>query len=507
MRVALALISGALLGISFPKFGISLASLIALVPLLLALQPLGTPSEGIVSGKRAFWLGYLTGAVFFLILLYWIPLLPRENVTIPFSMYPALLLLVAYLSLYPGLAALVSTGLARRGVPIGLALPLVWTLLEALRGSGTFGFPWGSLGYAMAPYPHLIQFAEYVGVWGVTLWVALVSGMLHTYLSSRWVGPKLISLAAILVLVLAPYFHGRQVLSARLARPGVDVGIVQPNIGKDKWLPAVRDSVIETILDHTRALALENTFDPPEIILWPETAIPARLTRDPVYGGLVNAMVDSIRIPVLAGFPDGERLPDGSIRFANSAALIRPEFGVVAQYDKRHLVPFSENFPLPFLNRFDFGQANFSRGSTSGLFTDLETPFGVLICFESIFPGQAREVRALGARYLVNITNDQWFGDSAAPVQHFYMNVLRTIENRCGMVRAANTGISGSIDPYGIVHERTGTFVPARIVVSVELGGSLTVYTRFGDWILIVCGISTLALFGSGWWRARKESG
>jgi len=142
---------------------VTLLALVALVPLLFALQTPRTGGSTPVRPGAAFRLGYLTGASFFITLLYWIPFLPPENVTIPFLMFPALLLMAAYLSLFPALAAAVAAWLAGRGVPLGLALPPAWMLCEALRGYGIFGFPWGTLGYAFASYPHFIQFAEYTG--------------------------------------------------------------------------------------------------------------------------------------------------------------------------------------------------------------------------------------------------------------------------------------------------------------------------------------------------------
>jgi apolipoprotein N-acyltransferase len=505
LRLALAVLSGVLLGIAFPKWQVSLAVFIALVPLLWALKTPG-PERTPVPARTGFRLGYLTGAVFHLILLYWIPRLPSENVTVPFIMYPALAVMVAYLALFPGLAAMGAAWLARRGVPLGVSFPFLWVLLEAVRGTGMFGFPWGSLGYTLAPYPHLIQFAEFTGLWGVTLWVVLVNGAVYHYLDSRWVAPKMAALAALVALVVAPFLHGQHVLRTRPVRPSVTVGVVQPNVGENKWHPAVRDSVVEAVLTHTRRLVEEEGNRQPALVVWPETAIPARLTRDPGYRSRVEGFVDSTRVPVVTGFPDGVRLPDGTVRFTNSAVLILPGLGVTQQYDKRHLVPFSESFPFPFLNRFDFGQSDFTAGKEPGVFTQLKVPFGLLICFESIFPREAREVCVRGARYIVNITNDQWFGDSAAPVQHFQMNVLRCIENRVGMVRSANTGISGVIDPYGIVRLRTGTFEPARFVASVELGNGPTVYGRRGDWILIVGAIVVLAAGGWAGARGRRSS-
>jgi apolipoprotein N-acyltransferase len=153
---------------------------------------------------------------------------------------------------------------------------------------------------------------------------------------------------------------------------------------------------------------------------------------------------------------------------------------------------------MPFLSRVNFGQADFAPGHEIGLFTQLDVPFGVLICFESIFPEDSRSLCRAGARYLVNLTNDQWFGDSAAPYQHFEMNMLRCIENGIGMARAANTGISGIIDPYGRVVLRTGTFIPAGVEGKVEVREGMTFYTRFGEWILGVCVLWVVVCAGLG---------
>jgi apolipoprotein N-acyltransferase len=370
-------------------------------------------------------------------------------------MYPALAVMVAYLALYPALTAALAAWLQRRGVPLGVSFPLVWTLVEAARGTGTFGFPWGALGYALAPMPHLIQFASLTGVWGVTLWVVLVNGFVYSYLATRWVLPKVAMLLVLAAVTVAPFQHGRWVLRGFEPSPTVNVGIVQPNVGNEKWQLGVRDSVVVALLERTEELTIANGGAPLALVVWPETAIPVRLPREPLFRGMVESLVDSVGVPLLAGFPDGERLPDGSLRWTNSAALILPGRGIVAQYDKRHLVPFSEYFPLPFLNRYDFGQSNFSAGTRPGVFDQAGVPFGVLICFESIFPGPARDL-SRGA-LPVNITNDQWFGDSAAPIQHFEMNILRAIENRMGNGPAANTGISAVITPFGAVELSTRT--------------------------------------------------
>jgi apolipoprotein N-acyltransferase len=269
-------------------------------------------------------------------------------------------------------------------------------------------------------------------------------------------------------------------------------------VGNHKWDPAVRDSIVTALLGHTEALAREHREDLPDLVIWPETAIPARLPREPRYRAMVEGVVDTNRIVLLAGFPDGEPLPRGGYRFTNSAGLLLPGRGMVERYDKRHLVPFSEYFPLPILNRYDFGQSNFSAGSAPGIFRETGVPFGLLICFESIFPAPARELTRLGAGYLVNITNDQWFGNSAAPEQHFRMNVLRAIENRRSIARAANTGISAVITPYGSVAASTPTFVPALLVEGLEVRYDMTFYARHGDWVLLACAVGLSACAGWG---------
>ena len=454
------------------------------MPLGLALQ-----ADVLVSLKRAFRLGYITGFVYFIVLLYWIPFLPRENVTIPFLMVPMLGIMAAYLALYPAVSALGAVWLARRGVPLAFALPPIWVLAEALRSMSIFGFPWGVLGYTPARMPAFIQFAAYTGMWGVSLWIVLVNGLVLYALLGRTRRTQIAFAAIALGAVLLPLVHGTwRLRHAPKDRATVVTALVQPNVGDDKWRVSVRDSVVKVVFDRTREVAAMQSDEPPAIFVWPETAVPAPIRRDPRLKVQVKELVDELGVPLLAGYPDVERLGNGEARYTNSAALFMPEQGFVRQYDKRHLVPFSEFFPLPLLDRLDFGQANFSAGHELGVFTQLSVPFGVLICFESIFPEEARGLCRGGARYLINITNDQWFGDSAAPYQHFEMNVLRCIENGVGMARAANTGISAILDPYGRVMTQTATFIPAGVIGKVELREGMTFYTRAGDWILGVCG-------------------
>lgn len=501
----LAGVSGVSLSLAFPPVSFGWLAWLAFLPLLTALRFPGSARAETAGVRRAFALGWTMGAVYFLLLLRWIPNLPKENLTVPFLMYPAVLVIALYLGLYAAFTAAGAAWLARRGVPLGLGFPVLWTLFEAARSHGVFGFPWGAAAYSMAPFPQLIQFASWTGVWGVSFWLLLINGTVHAYLSLGWGRAKTACALLFFALVSAPNVHSRMVFAAREPRAAVRVGLLQPNVGNNKWDRAVRDSIATALVAETAALARASGRNQLDLIAWPETAIPARLPREPYYLQMVEAVVDSSGIPLLAGFPDGEPLPEGGFKFSNAAALVLPGQGFVDRYDKRRLVPFSEHMPVPWLNRYDFGQADFTPGFSPGYFDDLDVPFGVLICFESAFAPEARELARLGARYLVNITNDQWFGRSAAPRQHFEMNVFRAIENRIGIARAANTGISGVIDPYGYVRERTPIFVKTRVIAPVELRNETTFYTRHGDWILAVLG--AIAVGMTGFAAARRPRG
>ena len=502
-RWGVAALGGAALAAAFPPLDLGWPAFAAPFLLMLALRPPGADSRHAAASAAAWKLGWLFGAVFFLALLHWLPRLPRENISIPFFMYPAALLIAAYLGFYISAVSAISMFLVRRRVHLWLAFPVVWLLVEYVRSTGVFGFAWGAVAYAMAPMPHLTQFAHVTGTWGVGLWVLGINAAIYAYLDAREVWGKSIAGLVVVSLLLGAFFYGRSVLTEREPMRAVRVGIVQPNVGKDKWKASVREDVITNLLSGTEQLAQESAPGKPAVVIWPETAYPGRLSQDPVAMRRVYEVVTKGDVPLLAGYPDGLRLPDGSWEWTNSAGLVMPGQGLVAQYNKRHLVPFSEYMPIPILNRFDFGQGTFIAGDGVGVFEDLAVPFGVLICFESTFPGEARRSANHGARYLVNITNDQWFGDSAEPAQHFNMNILRCIENQLAMVRVANTGVSGVIDPYGFVTERTSTFVRDMRTVSVELGPGGTFYARTGDWIVgVVLGLF-FVLLGAGLWRGK----
>jgi apolipoprotein N-acyltransferase len=473
---------------------------VALVPLLWVLLP---PERNVPAGQ-AFRLGYFFGVAFFLILLHWIPRLPPENVTVPFLMYPALLIMVAYLSLYPAFWAMGVVVLCRRTCPYLLAAvaPSLWIVLEWIRNLGIVGFPWGALGYSQWASRPLVQFASFGGFWSVSFWIVLVN--VTAFLVLRYRGrPRLAAAGATLLLFILPWLYGRSVLQAFDAAPseGQPVVLIQQNTGNDKWNPNQRSEVIQNLVNMT----LEAAPQSPEnaIVIWPETATPTLLLQDGGNFALVQGVAAQVRRPILTGFPDRRlfRDVDGKdieARYYNAAGLLIPGRGVVETYAKIKLVPFSEWMPVPGLNRVNFGQSNFTPGDSLLVFQGLKQwpkgsghRFGVLICYESIFPGMSRALIRSGADFLVNVTNDQWFGRSPAPYQHLTMCVFRAIENRVGIARAANTGVTCLIDPTGRIQQATELFQPAVVQGNVQLVKGQTFYTRYGDWIL---GVAALAI-------------
>ncbi|MBD3161619.1 MAG: apolipoprotein N-acyltransferase [Candidatus Eisenbacteria bacterium] len=487
----LALLSGVLSSLAFPPVGWTPLVLVAPVPLLRALA--AAERLGL---RRAFLLGWIAGLFHFLLAFHWILSLPNEEVTIPGIMIPSLLFMSAYLAVYSGFAAAFASGIARRlRLPVGLVWPLFAALAEYARSIGPLGFPWGIPAYALVDATPILQIGALTGFWGLTFWVALCGGLLDTVVGVQ--GRRRAGAAACLVLVaLLPWIYGFQVLRAaptdRVDGPtGLSVSLIQPNTSREiKWDPRYREIVVGDLLERTRAAAETE----PDLIVWPETAAPILLLQEPIYLGQVQETVRELGIPLLAGTLDHSRV-EGVYESHNSAALFDAEGLVQLRYDKQRLVPFSERMPfrdaVPWLAGLNFGQSDFTPGRRNVLFPADGTRFGVLICFESIFPDLARRFADEGAEMLVNITNDFWFGRNAAPVQHADMAVFRAVETRRPLLRCANTGISMVVDPWGRISHRTALFVEDRIDVRIVPSREKSFYVRHGEWLLkILAGLA-----------------
>ena len=241
-----------------------------------------------------------------------------------------------------------------------------------------------------------------------------------------------------------------------------------------------------------------------DLMLWPEAATPFMFEQEPDYRSLVTRMTKDAGVPLLFGSPALRREHDGTPYLLNSAYLLDPSGEISGRYDKQHLVPFGEYIPLQrilfFLDKLVVGIGDFQPGPGPTLLSfargpdQRQTRFGVAICFEVIFPDLVRRLANEGANFLVTITNDAWFGKTVAPHQHFGMVVFRAVENRMAFARAANTGVSGLIDPTGRIVTATPIFTEHAIIGSIPLSAPSTVYTRFGDVFAWACVIMALFL-------------
>lgn len=468
--------SGLTLALAYPRFDLEALAWVALVPLMVVAVS-RPPSAALVWG----WLG---GTIFFFTLLHWLNFTFSVYSAIPWPLvYVPTLALAAYCGLYVGLfcAALAWVG-SRRSPGLALALaPFAWVGGEWIRGHFLGGFPWGLLGYSQYRALPVIQIAEIGGVYAVSFVLIAASSALAAPCVVPWRrAARGMAAAGVLVgAVLA--FGGLRLGAGDGAGAAARVGLIQPAIAQPlKFDPAHAARTVGTYVELSRRAAR----DAPQLLVWPETALPAPLRRDTMLRFLLVDLARELRTPLLVGSIDiAERTPE---QYRNSAFLVTAA-GVRERYDKIQLVPFGEYVPLAALLGFVRGWAEFiadlEPGARPLVFPGPPAPFGVVICYEGIFPELVREFVKDGARFMVNMTNDAWFGRTSGPAQHLAMYPFRAVEHRLTVVRAANTGISAVIAPSGRIAPSLPLFEQGTLTAGIALRGTTTLYTRFGDWL------------------------
>lgn len=485
---ALLVVSAAVLGLAFPRTDWDGAAWIALVPLFI-----------VVLGARprvAFAWAWLYGTVFFLMLLRWLNFTFQTFSTIPWPLtWGPTLLLSAWCGLYVGVVgALVAWLQRRRGTAWALlTAPCLWVGAEWLRGHLLGGFPWGTLGYSQYLRLPVIQIAELGGVHAVSLVVVAVNAALAGVFLLGWRG-ALTGLGLASALVGATLGFGLGRLGEPMVSERVSVAIMQPSIEQPlKWDPDHATVVLKIYQELTRQAGA----DRPGLIVWPETASPTALRRDVVLQRTLAGMSVEMGVPLLVGSID---VLDGTPRRFTNTAFLVTSAGITGRYDKIHLVPFGEYVPLSRLIGFVRGWAEFiadlEPGSRAVVFPGPPAPFGVVICYEGIFPDLFRSFVNNGARMMVNMTNDGWFGRTSGPGQHLGMYPFRAVEHRIAVVRAANTGVSAFIAPTGQIVKHLGLFQRGTITESVSLREGRTLYTRLGDWVAYLALVLAAASVG-----------
>jgi apolipoprotein N-acyltransferase len=412
------------------------------------------------------------------------------------------LALVAYLALFPAFFAIVLQRLlAGFGPALLMAAPLVWVATELGRTYLFSGFPWVLLGYSQVSVLPIAQLASVVGVYGVSALVVLVNAAVasvglhavqdrvrvpvHARMQTAGESPAALYRSAIATVVLlagVTAWGGLRVSRSELTRVGdpMRVGLVQGNVDQaDKWNASRAEEIFQRHLRLTREAVAQSV----DVVLWPESSTPFMFEEDRVRADEIRALAREANVSILLGSDEVDRGPPD--RYYNSAFVVGPDGRVGGVYRKMHLVPFGEYVPLKevffFAAPLVEAVSDFSAGEEPVLLPVNGRSISTAICYEIIYPEQVRRSVADGSELLTTITNDAWFGFTSAPYQHFAQAAMRAIENGRYLVRAANTGISGIVDPYGRVLVQSSLFEPAVLVGEARYLRGSTVYARTGD--------------------------
>lgn len=514
-------LSGLALVACFPKIHLRGLVWVACLPMLVALA-----REKRL--KRAFLLAYVSGAAFFAGSCYWFTTVMETYGHLPRALAVGVLVLFVIIdSTFFGGFGLAMGWAARRSSGWALAAsPFLWMAMELARTYLITGFPWNLLGYAVQA-SGVRQIAGVTGVYGLSFLAVATSALLAWLLLSPRRGRAGLALAAWLGLLLVAQW--------RLAPPAPAAGkelafLVQPNVPlsdavMESWVPwrdptqlqeLVRFSVhavqqylhdepkgsgagsaVNTGQNQNPGSPIQNPSASPPLLIWAENPAPFFFTTDPIFRNAVENMARQTHAIVIVNtiIP----LDRQGNTITNSAITVNPDGREVSRYDKIHLVPFGEYVPgwaLPgVVHKITSEVGNFVPGSTYSIARFPQGNIGVFICYEAIIPQLARKLVANGANVLVNISNDAWYGDSAAAYQHLEMARLRAIENHRYLLRATNNGLTSLIDPYGRVLQELPRY--RRMVMPAHFGFETreTFYSAHGDvfaWLSAVLGAAML---------------
>ncbi|MCS7258559.1 MAG: apolipoprotein N-acyltransferase [candidate division WOR-3 bacterium] len=491
--VLLLIVSGFLLSLSFAPYNARFFAYVSFIPLFFII----TRSS---SYKKVFLLGLLFGFIFFFFHLWWLYFLmvPVTKAT-KILLYLGITILLGYLALYVAIFSLLTKFFGL------LWAPLIWALLEFLRTKSEIGFPWALLGASQTPYTPLIQIASIFGVYGLSSWVILVNLLFYYLLIKK---RRLLYLISILLVFFVPLGYG--ILRVKKNTFAFKVALVQPNVHpNEKGDRASRERLTEELIYLIKKAIKEQ----PKLIILPETATLVDITKDQELARRFQSLADENGVYIFSGTPIYERY---SNVYYNGAVLLEPKFYPRSDsnyelisvefskiYRKIRLVPFSERIPfidkIPFmryLETVDMGSC--SPGHEYTIFELEDTlpvnKFAALICFESIFPDLARNFVIRGAQFLVNITNDGWFGNTPGPYEHCELAILRAVENGVPLLRCANNGITLIADPYGRILKKTTLFSMKVLTGEVPQPLKTTIYRQYGDFFIV--GAACLAMIG-----------
>jgi apolipoprotein N-acyltransferase len=491
-RVALVLLSAALQAAALPPIGWSGVAWVALVPLLVALRGLGVVGSALA--------GLLWGTVAVWGVGYWVPIALATYYEQPwwfgtaFALVASILFAGSYTAAFAACTTWVWPRTRASLRPVLVAC--LWVGAEFARARLMTGEPWILFGYALMPETPLIQVADFGGVYALSFQIVLVNAALAAFVldAPRTWRTALAQLAPTLAIMAGVVCYGAYRLSTIWpATPATPVTIVQGNndvghLWREEFYGEGLKPYLAMSLDGARA-------NRSELIVWPESSITFFLAHEPSFQAAIGRMLRESGADLVLGGPYHDDAEPEEVRYYNSAFYVDRDGTITSRYDKTHLLPFAEYFPLrtiEFLRR-RFEHVRFFTHGEPG--ARLATRFGdvaTVICFEGIFPELVRAQTRLGARLLINLSNDAWLGPGPGPAQHLAMVALRAVENRLWVIRATTTGISALIDPNGRVVDRTAGDVATFLNGTVVPMDVATGYKRWGDAFAYGCVVAAL---------------
>ncbi|MHB8231332.1 MAG: apolipoprotein N-acyltransferase [bacterium] len=490
VNAALACLSGLLTALLFPNFNLEFFAWFSLVPLLYAVSK----SK---SFKESFFYGFIAGIISYAIILYWIVYTVRVFGNLPYYIAVfALLLLSSYLALYVALFAGFGKILLSRYKRLNIILiPSCWVFFEYLKSHLLTGFPWENLGFSQYLNLPFIQFSNIAGVFGLSFIIVLINYAIFSFIflksqiSKRQALFELVFVLSVFILViLYGYYNIYSVDKSLKDKKPLRVALIQGNIGMfQKWKITKRRTTKIYL-----SLTKKSLDYKPQLVIWPETALPYIISLYPYYWNRVMNFTEENKIDLIFG-AIGLKFFDGKYHYYNRDYMFS-RYGKYSYYDKHHLVPFGEYIPLkkqfPFLAHIlrGAGIGNFTHGKKFRILKSGNLKIGSMICYEAYFDSLVRNFSKDGANLLVSITDDAWYGKTSAPEQDMSMTVFSAVENDRFVARAGNSGVSGIISPTGKILEETDIFKRTYLIGYIKLINRKTFFALYGNIFAYITG-------------------
>ena len=499
LRLLLAFASGTALAFAFPPYNLGVLAWIA--PAMLLAVSLG------VSRRAALACGFLHGLAFYFLTLPWIYSVMRQHGGLGRVEAGAVFAaMIAALALFPAVFAVcvAQIGLRPRARAF-TAAPFLWVALELARGHiPALAFPWNLLGYAAAPHLGLLQLAAVTGIYGLSFLVAAFNALI-AWVFMTGTRSSYLTGAIAAAITISSVLVGEQFVPPE--KPEFIASLVQTNFPEvPGYAPDWMDRHAAE-MDELGRISINAAQSSRGITIWPEVPAPF-YWQDAKFSARIRGIARATENHVLVGIVDWKAAPGGGLMPYNTAILVDPSGRRVFSYDKIHLVPFGEYVPmrrwLTFAQKLTAEVGDFQPGHVHAVGEIPGGRFGISICYEAIFPDEIRRAVADGARLLINLSNDGWFSHSAAGEQHLAMARVRAVENHRWLLRATNTGLTASVDPYGRIVAVLEPDRRAALAAPYGFRGDLTLYTRWGDWFAYLCvAVAVGILIGSA--RHRKS--